>query len=74
MPILIEISYGEVQGEMLNWYIHYLNEYKVSPLKSVGVTTKWCGFEYIYFLSNFLQSKAFFLYQFGQVITLINND
>ena len=28
----------------------------------------------MYFLTNLLQAKTFFLYQFGKVITLINND
>ena len=35
---------------------------------------KRCGYESIYFLTNSLQAKAFFLYQFGMVITLINSD
>ena len=35
---------------------------------------KWCGYEYIYFLTNLLQAKTIFLCQFGKVITRINND
>ena len=27
---------------------------------------KWCGYESIYFLTNLLQAKALFLYQFGK--------
>ena len=38
------------------------------------MSTKWCGNESIYFITNFLHAKAYFLCQFGKVITLINND
>ena len=37
-------------------------------------TTKYCGNVVVYFLTNMQQAKAFFLYQFGKVITLIYND
>ena len=40
------------------------NGSKVSPLESAGVSTKWGSYESIYFLTNLLQAKAFFLYQF----------
>ena len=38
------------------------------------MSTKWCGYESIDVLTNLLEAKASFLYQFGKVITLINND
>ena len=41
-------------------------DHKVSPLVAVVVSTKWCGYEFIYFLTNLSQAKAFFLYQFGK--------
>ena len=46
--------------------------YKVSPFESVR--NKFRSYEPLYFLTNSLQAKAFFLYQFGKVLTLINND
>ena len=51
--------------------IHCTKKVLSSPF---GVSMKWCGYESIYFLTNLLQSKAFFLYWFGKIITLINND
>ena len=46
----------------------------VGIIKSFRVSTKWCGYESIDFLTNLLQVKAFFLYRFWKVITLINKD
>ena len=33
-----------------------------------------CGYESIWFLTNWLQAKAFFLYQFGKLINLLSNS
>ena len=49
-------------------------KYKVSPFRSVWRELKWSGYESIYFLTVLYKAKAFFLYQFGKVIALINND
>ena len=38
------------------------------------MSLKWCGHESIYFLTNLYKAKAFFLNQFGKVITLINDE
>ena len=64
---------GGSEGSCLHQDDTFEAYYKVSALESVGVSTKCCGYESIYFLTNLLQAKAFFLNQFGKVITLISN-
>ena len=46
-------------------YILGIKEVLSSPF---GMSSKWYGYESIYFLTNTLQAKAFFLYLFGKVL------
>ena len=50
--------------------------YKVNPfLEPFGMSTSDVELvESIHFLTDLLQAKAFFLYQFGKLITLIDID
>ena len=49
-----------------SWVI--CTNYKVSPSQADRNEQKWCGYESINFLTDLHKVKAFFLYQFGELI------